>query len=194
MKSLPLNAINPLYASYYILYEDGRILNTNSGKYLKMDCQNRYSLDYIGKDRPVHRSIRALYKQAFNKSYHGEDKIENLPDEQWKEIQGTNESYYISNYGRVKSYAKHVNPRILKPFITRCSPYLSIDISIDGQDKTFLVHRLVAMYFLPDTYSDDKEVHHKDHNTLNNHVSNLECLTKQEHYDKHRQVQDNAKL
>ena len=133
MYSIPLNNLDPLYASYYILNEDGTILNTNSGKLLKMDCQNRYSLDYIGKTRPVHRSIRTLYKQAFNKAYHGEDKTESLPDEEWKEIQGTNESYYISNYGRIKSYATHANPRILNPYIRNSkSPYLSIDIVIDG--------------------------------------------------------------
>ena len=37
MLSIPLNTIDPLYPSYYIVYEDGRILNTNSGRFLKID-------------------------------------------------------------------------------------------------------------------------------------------------------------
>lgn len=195
MLSIPLNTIDPLYPSYYIVYEDGRILNTNSGRFLKIDSQNRYSLDYIGKDKPVHRSIRKIYKALFNKAYHGLDTTIDLADEEWKEIEGTNEAYYISNYGRIKSYMKHANPRILNPYFKSVSkPYLYIDISIDGQMVTFPLSRLVAKHFLADTYSAEKDVHHKDCNPLNNHVSNLECLSKEEHLKRHGKVQSNDTL
>lgn len=30
------------------------------------------------------------------------------------------------------------------------------------------------------------EIHHKDKNVFNNHIDNLELLTKQEHKDKHK--------
>lgn len=195
MLSMPLNTIDPLYASYYIVYEDGRIFNTNSGKFLKIDGQNRYSLDYIGKERPVHRSIRNIYKELFNKPYHGQDNTVNLPNEEWKEVDGSNQTYYVSNYGRIKSYNTHANPRILNPYIKNPNrPYLSIELHIDGVSQCFLVSRLVAKHFLSDTYSEEKEVHHKDCNTLNNHVSNLECLTREEHLEIHRKLQTNATL
>lgn len=48
-----------------------------------------------------------------------------------------------------------------------------VDISLSG--KMFLVHRLVAKYFLGDS---DLEVNHKDGNKQNNNVKNLEYVTR----------------
>lgn len=45
----------------------------------------------------------------------------------------------------------------------------------DGR-KSFRLHRIVAMKYLPD-YSDDLQVNHKDGNKTNNHYSNLEMVT-----------------
>jgi hypothetical protein len=38
-----------------------------------------------------------------------------LPGEEWKMIRGTKGKYFISNRGRVKSYADY-NAKILKPY------------------------------------------------------------------------------
>lgn len=192
MRSLPLNTVDPLFASYYLVFEDGKILNTNTGKYLKIDKYNRYSLDYIGSSKPVHRSIRKIYKSLFDKAYHGEDTTIDLPNEQWKEVEGSKQSYYVSNYGRIKSYATHANPRILSPYIKdKARPYLFIDIWSNGSTVTWSVSRLVAKHFLSDTYSEDKEIHHKDGNSLNNAAENLACLTREEHLAEHRKVSSN---
>ena len=195
MLSLPLSNVDSNYPSYYIVFEDGKILNTNSGKFLKIDEHNRYSLDYIGKAKPVHRSITKIYKALFNKSYHGVDTTINLPNETWLEVEGSREAYYISNYGRVKSYANHASPRILIPYIKdRKKPYFFVDLWQDGEHKTYSLSRLVAKHFLQDTYSEDKEVHHKDGNSLNNAAENLACLTREEHLAEHNKVSNNAKV
>lgn len=195
MKSIPLTVADPLYSSAYIMFEDGRVMNTNTGKYIKMDEHNRISVPHANYSRPVHRSIRPLYKALFGRCYHGTDNTIDLPNEQWIEVEGSKGAYYISSYGRVKSYIKHSNPQILTPRAkVKDSPYLSVDLSIDGVIYSFLVHRLVAKHFLPDTYSEDKEVHHKDGNALNNKVDNLLCLTREEHIKIHSRSDNNDTL
>lgn len=39
-----------------------------------------------------------------------------LPNEEWKEIEGTEQSYFVSSLGRVLSL-RGKEPRILKPFV-----------------------------------------------------------------------------
>lgn len=50
------------------------------------------------------------------------------------------------------------------------------------------VHQVVAMSFLDD-YFDGCVVHHKDENKHNNNVSNLECLTVNDHARYHANVE-----
>lgn len=44
------------------------------------------------------------------------DEIENLSGEEWKPIENTDNKYFISNYGRVKSYCGY-NAIVLKPYL-----------------------------------------------------------------------------
>ena len=59
-----------------------------------------------------------------------------------------------------------------------------IDLVIDGSVVTYTISRLVAKHFI-DSYSEDKDVHHIDCNTMNNHASNLMCVTRKEHAHLH---------
>lgn len=98
--------------------------------------------------------------------------------EVWKNIAGANESYQISNLGRVKSVqrvatnGRPVNERILKTRINKRG-YEYVCIQIAEKRKTIKIHREVAKAFIgnPHCY---KEVNHKDENKLNNRVDNLE--------------------
>ena len=67
---------------------------------------------------------------------------------------------------------------ILKPGLKR-SGYYEISLKNADGHKSFLVHRLVAEYFIPKREGAN-EVNHKDGDKLNNDVSNLEWVTRNE--------------
>ena len=63
--------------------------------------------------------------------------------------------------------------------INNITGYMQAHITINGTRKTYTVHRLVAICFIPNP-NNYKQVNHIDGNKLNNHVSNLEwCTCKQ---------------
>ena len=94
--------------------------------------------------------------------------LEDFEGEMWKQIDGY-ERYHISNYGRVKS------DRILIQMPNHIG-YYHICLSKHNRKKTFLVHRLVAIYFIPNP-KDLPFVNHKDENKQNNRFWNLEWCT-----------------
>ena len=103
----------------------------------------------------------------------------------WKPIPYYENLYEVSNLGNVKSLRNKI---ILKPFLTR--GYFSVNLSKDGICKTFLIHRLVALAFIPNP-NNYKEVNHKDEIKTNNNVDNLEWCTREYNmsYGKARFVQ-----
>lgn len=95
--------------------------------------------------------------------------------EVWKPIPGY-EGYEVSNLGRVKSL-KRKNPKILSQSFL--GDYLRVITSMKNVPKDMLVHRLVALAFLPNP--DNKVcVNHKDGCKTNNCVENLEWATTSE--------------
>lgn len=116
-------------------------------------------------------------------------KVESYLGEVWKDIEGYEGLYQVSNFGRVKSLeridslGRHRREKILKTDINN-KGHLSVKLSKNGVRKKYLIHRLVAEEFLPNP---EKKpiVHHKDHNKLNNNVDNLVWLTHEEHAAEH---------
>lgn len=86
--------------------------------------------------------------------------------------------YDIYDDGRIWSHRKG---RFLKPGISFIyNPYAKVLLLGDnGAYKTWGVHQLVLMAFVGSPPS-GMECHHKDHNKLNNHISNLEYVTHSE--------------
>ena len=108
--------------------------------------------------------------------------------EVWRDIDGYEGYYQVSNYGRVKSLGRNVytadgrfhrykKERIKIPKTTS-DGYSAVTLSVNCHNKTFSVHSLVANAFLPKPKSDETlEINHKDTNRKNNHFTNLEWIT-----------------
>lgn len=100
-------------------------------------------------------------------------------NEIWKDIEGYEGKYQISNKGRIKSLERLYKNRkceekILSPY--KAKGYLKIALCSEGKRKTELMHRLVAKAFIPNL-DNLPQVNHKDENRLNNCVENLEWTT-----------------
>ena len=97
--------------------------------------------------------------------------------EEWKDIKGYEGLYQVSNLGRVKSL-KFDKERVLKQFPNKHG-YLLVSLCKTGKQKSFAVHRLVALQFIPKV-ENKPEVNHVDEDKTNNMVSNLEWCTRKE--------------
>ena len=87
---------------------------------------------------------------------------------------GNFKGYTVSSNGTVysKKDKEEMRTRVRKG-------YREVYLYVDGKYQWFLMHRLVAIVFLPNPYN-KSEVHHIDENKLNNDVSNLMWVTKSE--------------
>ena len=101
--------------------------------------------------------------------------------EEWRDIEGYEGYYQISNMGRVKSLERTVRCnrgyRIIPEKIMKAGEnnygYLRVELCKEGNKEQPLVHVLVATAFL-DNADNLPEVNHKDENPKNNCVENLE--------------------
>lgn len=97
--------------------------------------------------------------------------------EVWKDIEGYEGFYQVSNLGRIKSIPRNgtiKNSKILKQNVV--GGYGQIALQKRGKIKYEKVHRLVAKMFISNQ-NNLPEVNHIDGNKLNNNVSNLEWVT-----------------
>lgn len=112
--------------------------------------------------------------------------------EEWRDIEGYEGFYQVSDFGNVKSLEriwystdKKGNKKkcsnkemILKP-ANNGNGYLVVNLSYRQKTKMFLVHRLVAKAFIKNP-ENKAQVNHIDENKSNNNVKNLEWVTPRE--------------
>lgn len=107
--------------------------------------------------------------------------LDDLEGEIWKDIQGYEGYYQVSNLGRVKSLSRDVfygmgyylkKEKILKPTM-REDGYQVVGLYIENISKNFLVHRLVATAFVKNLFNKEKVIH-IDFIKHNNNSNNLE--------------------
>ena len=95
----------------------------------------------------------------------------------WRDIEGYEGLYQVSNKRRVKSlnYRHTGKEEVLKQGKTK-KGYLLVCLSKGGKHKNYQVHRLVASAFIsnPENYP---VINHLDENASNNCIENLEWCT-----------------
>jgi hypothetical protein len=110
--------------------------------------------------------------------------------EELRDIEGYEGRYQVSNLGRVRSLARvlrntgsynglaRIPGRILSDGQVRSGKsYTTVGLAKEGVSKTFMIHRIVAMHFIPNP-NGLPEVNHLDGNKRNNHYANLEWTTR----------------
>lgn len=99
----------------------------------------------------------------------------------FKDIEGQEGTYQISNCGRVKSL-KQKKDRILKQYFEN-NFYKIVLLRKDKKYKIYKIHRLVAFAFVNNLdFTIKKHVNHIDGNKQNNHYTNLEWVTPSENH------------
>lgn len=130
---------------------------------------------------------------------------EKFKNEVWKEIEGSEGKYLISNYGRFKRiYKSHPEGRFVLPYFVKkrgrygdCDKKQFIKVTFKGKYDDYYVSRLVAYHFVDIFYDsdiisagkpiryknykfDDLYVIHKNGLLYDNYHLNLEFLDKQD--------------
>lgn len=102
------------------------------------------------------------------------DNAVRLGIELWNPIDGY-ENYEVSTFGQVRNVKRNT---ILKPW-KEGHGYYQVNLSDNGKNKHFYLHRLVATAFLPNP-NNKKCVDHIDNNKLNNNLKNLRLATQKQ--------------
>ena len=98
-------------------------------------------------------------------------RLPNLENEEWK-LFNENDSYFISNKGRVKCYES------LPQIVLDKDGYRTFQCKISGKQCIRRIGRLVAILFIPNP-NNYPEVDHIDRNKANDDMTNLRWVTRQ---------------
>ena len=154
--------------------------HTNICKSCKREYDRKlYRIKNIEKNKAKEKQKREKERQEKERKEKIKNTIvENLPNEQWKDIKGFEGLYQISSHGRVKSIK--VGEKLLSQFKTQ-NGYLQATLSKKGKQSKPYIHQLVINAFTWDDPPPNKtEVHHFDHDRTNNYIGNLFWVTSQE--------------
>lgn len=106
----------------------------------------------------------------------------------WVGLQGAENLYQLSNTGKLKSLAKtwicglnsvRHKPDTIMAWAQDNNGYSITSIQTNGKRKMISLHRQLAIHFIPNP-ENKPQVNHKDGNTRNNQLSNLEWATQAE--------------
>lgn len=108
--------------------------------------------------------------------------VQDLENEIWKDVDGYEGYYQVSNLGRVKSLPRWIiysdgrhyfYDGVILKIKHDHGGYCCVELTINSNLRTHKVHRLVAHAFIPNPQN-LPEINHKDENKDNNCVENLE--------------------
>lgn len=117
-------------------------------------------------------------------------------EEIWEDIIGYEGLYKISNLGRIISISRFsFSGRLLKEKFRKLNltkkNYYNIILVKDGNYKSYQLHRLLAINFIPNP-NNYPCVNHIDGNSMNNSLDNLEWVTYREN-NSHRFITNPSK-
>lgn len=108
--------------------------------------------------------------------------------EEWRAVEGYEDLYEVSSFGRVRSLDRIIQRAGQKAFVlpgrilkTRLHPagYVYVDLNSGHNPQSFRLHRLVAKAFLPNP-ENFPDVDHRDGVRNNNAVGNLKWSTEKD--------------
>ncbi len=123
--------------------------------------------------------------------------LEDLPNEEWKDIKDFEGLYQVSNYGRVKhlgywreyigrnQFGEFESKYFIKEHMLKlkCDRYLRVQLCKSSDYKKYYsIHQLVGMCFIPNPKK-KPVVDHENNNTYDNRVNNLQWATHKENTD-----------
>jgi hypothetical protein len=148
-----------------------------SGELFKVDMITKIKVKGSKKPVAIVKDFNGDYCQMTMKTLIS---LAGIPEVGYRKIDGFMDYYEIDINGNL--FSKKAK-RIIKPTIDSQGKYksrLRFDItSSSGVRKSLFLHRALAIAFIPNPEG-KPEVNHIDGNPMNNNVSNLEWVTKQE--------------
>lgn len=114
----------------------------------------------------------------------------------WKDINGYEGLYQVSNMGRVKrlntcdSIGRMLDERVLKK--SNNNGYEMVRLCKNAKQYGYNIHRLVAQAFIPNP-ENKPQVNHIDENKTNNTILNLEWVTAKENQNHGSSIERSAK-
>ena len=100
--------------------------------------------------------------------------------EEWRDIEGFEDHYQVSNLGNVRNIKSRLSKseKVYKPQLLKTG-YMAVNLWQDGTYNFRRVHRLVAQAFIPNPEG-KPFINHIDGDKTNNRADNLEWVTKEE--------------
>ena len=173
--------IIPGFSRSYYLTENGSVFDTSKNKYVVPDEKHYFWLRLDDEITRVRVSLKEIYRKVYGKEFCW-DRIDDLDGEIWRPVARTDERYWVSNLGRVKSLTGY-RARILKS--NQRGGYEKVDIMYDKTRFTRSIHKLVAYAFLERPEDPDMVLHHINGCKTDNRADNLVWLTPEDHIRAH---------
>jgi hypothetical protein len=101
-----------------------------------------------------------------------------MSNEIWKDVMDFEGRYQVSDFGRIKSFARNKLGIIITPYKTQFG-YHAITLRINKKLTYRFIHRVVATAFIPNP-NNKPSVNHKNGIRTDNRLDNLEWCTAKE--------------